>query len=323
MAANAQMGMTMMKTHREMLRRTVTSIYDLFQTGQIENLVSLIDKEARLDCNAWCDYNPFRGMCFGRGEIREWLTDYRSAVEITKMQYQIIEVDEARGTVLTQVVKQGKHRLTNKPFTYTGWDMTTFRNGRVCHMKFWGDDREYAKAAKTPAIETAYKMSMAFFQKDQAAMKQLCGAAKMKFLSNSMDPKAGEWTMDQWMELMKRYDWQYTQRRMIFGSKNHVILEYKCSQWSDMETGQSLMGHRPEFFRFYVHVVCNDAGKVKEGQMHMTPQPSGFLFAKPNGGASKRGLVQHVMHSHRPRPQGMYEQSTRMHMRTAKQMQDC
>jgi len=290
-----------MKCHREMMRRNVDTIYDLFQTGQIENLVMLFDKEARMDCNAWCDYNPMRGMFKGRSEIREWLIDYKSAIEVQKIQHQICDVDEARGTVLCQIMMQGKHRVTDKAFTYQGWDLWQFRRGHVYRMKFWGNDQEFAKASKTPAIECAYKLAMAFFSHDKATMQKLMGQAKVKFMSNSQDPKTGQWTMDQWMDLVKRYDWQYTSRRMIFGSKNHVILEYRCSQWSDCETGQSLMGHRPEFFRFYTHVVCDDRGAVRECEMHMTPQPSGFLFAKPNGGASKRGLIQHVQHAARPR----------------------
>jgi len=301
-------GMTMMKTHREMLKRKVDNMYDLFRTGQIENMVSLMDKEARLDCNGWCDYNPMRGVFMGRSAIRQWMCEYRSAVEIQKFEHQICEIDEARGTVLTKVTKQGRFRSTGKQFTYTGWDMCVFRNGRMWRMKFWGDDRQFAKASKTPAVETVYKMVMAFFKQDTTALKQLAGHAHIKFHSNGMDPKTGTWTMDQWLELRKRYDWQYTSRRMVFGSRNHVIIEYTCSQWSDAETGQSLMGHRPEFFRFYMHVVCDDAGRVKECEMHMTPQPSGMLFAKPNGSASKRGLIQHVAHTHQPRMQGCYEQ---------------
>jgi len=298
---DAASGLAMMNVHREMLKRTICTVYELFQNGQIESLSMMLDKEVRLDCNGLCDYNPMRGMFMGRSAIRQWMCEYRSAVELKAYKWEIAEVDEARGTVLVRVMAEGKFRSTEKPFQYHGWDMMTFKNGHLWRMKFWGDDRQFAKASKTPATETAYKVAMAFFQKDMATLKQVVGAAKMKFHSNGVDPKTGAWTMDQWMELMQRYDFQYTSRRMVHGSKNHVILEYRCSQWSDAETGQSLMGHRPEFFRFYTHVVCDDAGRLKECEMHMTPQPSGFLFAKPNGGASKRGLVQHVQHAHMPR----------------------
>jgi len=290
-----------MKTHRQMMERTVSTMYELFQTCQIENLVSMIDKEARFDCTGFCDYNPFRGMFKGRSEIREWLIDHKSAIELKQYRWQISEVDEARGTVLVQLQVQGKVRNTDKPFTFAGFDLITFRNGHVYRMKCWGDDREFAKATKTPATEQAYKIAMAFFQRDMATMKKVCGNAKIKFQSNDQDPKTGVWTLDQWMQLIQKYDWQYTSRRLVFSSKNHVIMEYRCSHFCDQQTGQSLMGHRPEFFRFYSHVVCADNGAVQEMEMHMSPQPSGFLFAKPNGGANKPGLRQHVQHAHIPR----------------------
>merc|ERR1719391_1467467 len=286
--AGAAHGMVQMKTHREMMQRIVTNIYELQQGGQVEQLVLHLDKECRLDASGWCDYNPWRGMFKGRQEIREWMVDYRSAVEQKSFKYQIAEIDEARGTVLVQLQIQGKFRSTAKDFNYMGW----------------GDDRELAKAAKTPATETAFKLAMAFFQHDMSTMKKLMGNAKIKFLSNGVDPKTGQWTIDQWMDMMKRYDYQYTARRLVLNGKNHVILEYRASQYCDTETGQSLMGHRPEFFRFYAHTVCDDQGRVREMEMHMDPQPSGFLFAKPNGGASKRGLLQHVQHAHEPRMMG-------------------
>jgi len=289
-----------MKTHRQMMERTVSTMYDLFQTCQIETLVSMIDKECRLDCTGFCDYNPFRGMFKGRSEIREWLIDHKSAVEIAQYRWQICEVDEARGTVLVQLQVQGKIRNTGKPFNYNGFDLMTFRNGHIYRMKFWGDDREFAHATKTQATEVAFKIAIAFFQRDMATMKKLVGNAKIKFQSNSVDPKTGVWSMDQWMQLIQKYDWQYTSRRVVFSSKNHVIMEYRASHWRDMETGQSMMGHRPEFFRFYTHLVCADNGAVQEMEMHMSPQPSGMLFAKPNGAASKRHLNQHVQHAHVP-----------------------
>jgi len=293
--------MAIMKTHRQMMERTVSTMYELFQTCQIENLVAMMDKEARLDSTAFCDYNPFRGMYRGRSEIRQHFIDYKSAVELSQYRYQISEIDEARGTVLVQVQAHGKFRSTGNGFTFSGWEMLTFRNGHVWRMKFWGDDREFAHASKTPAAVKAYNVAQCFFNKDMAGMKKLCGNAKMKFHSNGMDPKTGEWSVDQWMQMMQKYDFQYTSRRMVFGSKNHVILEYRCSHWCDNQTGQSLMGHRPEFFRFFTHVICDDAGNIREYEMHMSPQPSGFLFAKPHGGASKPGLIQHVQHSHMPR----------------------
>jgi len=308
----AATGMVQMKNHREMMKRTVTNIYELFQSGQLESLAMLLDKECRLDCNALCDYNPLRGMFKGRQEIREWMIDYRSAVELKQFQWQICEVDEARGTVLIRIQNQGKIRNTDKAFNYMGWDMIQFRNGHVYRMKFWGDDREFAKACKTPATEMVFKIAMAFFNKDMGSLKKLVGNAKMKFFSNGVDPRTGQWSIDQWMEMMNRYDYQYTQRRLVFNSKTHVIIEYKGSQFSDCETGQSLMGHRPEFFRFYIHSVCDDNGRLRECEMHMTPQPSGFLFAKPNGGASRRGLVQHVQHAHVPQ-QMMGKHAQRAH----------
>jgi len=307
----AATGQMMQKCHRQMMERTVQTMYELFQTCQIENMCAMIDQECRLDCTAFCDYNPFRGMYRGRSEIREWLIDHKSAVELKQYRFQVAEIDEARGTVLVQVQTQGKMRSTGKDFSFMGWDLVTFRNGHVYRMKCWGDDREFAKASKTPAIEVACKIAMAFFQHDMATMKKFVGNGKMKFLSNGVDPKTGEWSLDQWMKLMQKYDWQYTQRRMLFGTKNHVIFEYRCSHWCDNETGQSMMGHRPEFFRFYHHVTCDDNGGVREIEMHMSPQPSGMLFAKPHGAASKVGLIQHVQHSHVPREMMMHMQQQR------------
>jgi len=295
-----QMGLEIRNAHREMLTRTVCTVYELFQSQQIEALTMMLDKEARLDTTGFCDYNPMRGMFHGRPEIREYLIQHKSAVELKAYKWEIKDIDEARGTVLVHVKAEGKFRSTDKPFTYHGHDLLQFRQGHLWRMKFWGNDMEFAKASKTPATEMAYQVAMAFFKKDTATLKKLCGQAQMKFHSNGMDPKTGTWNIDQWMDLMKRYDFQYTERRLIHGGKNHVMLEYRCSQWSDMQTGQSLMGHRPEFFRFYVHMVCEDNGRLEECQMHMTPQPSGFLFAKPNGGASKKGLTQHVQHAHMP-----------------------
>jgi len=289
--------MALMKTHREMMKRTISSMYELFGTGQIESLAQLLDKDARLDCTAYLDYNPGRGMFFGRSEIREWFSERRAAVEFSSFKWQISEVDEARGTVLVQKTIQGKYRSTGKSFTFPGFDMMSFRNGQIYRMKFWGDDREMAHASKTPACEAAFKLTRAFFEKDMATMQKLMGNAKMTFHGASIDPKVGNWSLAQWMEAMKKYEYQYTARKVIFQSKNHVIIEERCSHWADAETGQSLMGHRPEEFRMYHHLLTDDQGKPRELQMHMSPTPSGFLHCKPNGGANKRGLVQHVQHT--------------------------
>jgi len=287
-------GMEIMKTRRQMMERAVSRIYELFQSDQIESLVNMMDKDARLDASAFCDYNPFQGMYDGRSAIRERFVDYKSAVELTQHRYQISEIDEVRGTVLVHVQAHGKFRSTGNAFAFSGWEMLTLRNGHIWRMKFWGGDREFAHASKTPAAVKAYNMAQCFFNNDMAGMRSLCGNAKMKFHSNGMDPKTGEWTVDQWMKMMQKYDFQYTSRGVLFDSKNHVILEYRCSHWCDNQTGQSLMGHRPELFRFLSHVICDDAGNIRECEMHMSPQPSGFLFAKPHGGASKLGLTQHV-----------------------------
>ena len=56
----AATGVAIMKCHREMMKGTVCNVYELFESGQIENLTTHIDQEARLDCTALCDYN--RGM---------------------------------------------------------------------------------------------------------------------------------------------------------------------------------------------------------------------------------------------------------------------
>jgi len=299
----AATGMAIMKTHREMMRRTVCSVYELFENGQIENLCQLIDKDARLDCSAFCDYNPMRGMYFGRSDIREWLIERKSAVELKSYKWQICEVDEARGTVLVQLMVQGKFRITEKSFNFNGFDLMHFRNGRIHRMKFWGDDREMAKASKTPATELAFKIAHAFFNQDQATMQKLIGNGKMAFHGANVNPSVGQWTVQQWMEHVKKHEFQYTSRRMVFQSKNHVILEYRASHFRIAETGQSLLGHRPEHFRFYAHLMCDDQMRVREYQMHMSPSPSGFLFAKPLGGANKPGLIQHVQHAHEMRAQ--------------------
>merc|ERR1711915_654739 len=100
---------------------------------------------------------------------------------------------------------------------------------------------------------------------------------------NAVDPSVGVWTTDQWLELARMFYFEYTSSRMIHCTRNRAIVEYTASNWGIVETGQSLMGSTPKEFRFFVHVTTDDQGKLVESEMHMTPQPSGFLFTLPSG----------------------------------------
>merc|ERR1712083_561815 len=174
---------------------------------------------------------------------------------------------------------------TGKAFKYAGHDLIRFENGHPVSMKMWGDDREAVKAGATLAKEMFHKLEMAYFTRDIKTFRSLMGNGKISVLGGQSNPAVGVWNTDKFVEVFGMFNWRHSGSRVLHSSKNRVIVEYTDTNWEIAETGQTLMGPKPEDFRFYCELIVNDQGKVVLLETHMTPQPSPFLFTRPGGGS--------------------------------------
>jgi len=271
------------RTSADMMKQTTRTVYEMYKNGQMEDVVMMMDKDITWDFSA---SRVPGGVYRGRDQIRQSYMNHMADLEMTSYTYDILEADEGRGTVLVHVEMKGKMRKTGKSFHFQGYNLLRFENGIIKYMKCWGNERDMVKASMTPAMETFEKIEKAFFSGDMDTLRTVTGKAKITALGNTVDPAVGVWTHEQWMEKVQMFYWEYTSMEVIHATKNRVMVAYTANHWGIKETGQSLMGHKPEDFRFYVHMETDDSGTLKAMELHMTPQPSEFLFARPSGGAS-------------------------------------
>jgi len=269
-----------------MMKATVKNMYELWKEGQIEDTVNLFACDVQWDATALRD-TPNAGWFRGRDQVRTMMNNFIAAMDMSSFNYEFVEADEGRGTVLSRVTKKGKFRNTQKSFVFQENHLFSFENGRCNRIKLWADQRDMREAATTPIMELQRKLEAALFSSDLKELKKLTGDVKVEMLGDleaCESCKGPLVTVEEWMESLKHFRMSFNSNQIIHASDHYILVEWTLDDYSYLPTEKSLMGHRPEDFRMYNMLACDGKGKLTKWQIHSAPVPSTFLFM-PTGGS--------------------------------------
>jgi len=270
----------------EMMKSTVKNIYELFKDAQIEDVVSSFTCDVQWDATALRGVNG--GWFRGRDEVRTMLNNLLAAVDVNGFKYEFVEADEGRGTILSRITMKGKFRNTKKSFVFQENHLFSFENGRCNKIKLWADQREMTDAATNKIMELQRQVEVAFFSGDVSKLTELTGGVKIELLGQDESCcegcKGPFVTAEEWMDSLKHFRINFNGNEIIHASDHFILVEWTMDEYTFGPTEQSLLGHKPEDFRMFNMLECDDSGKLKKWQIHSAPVPSQFLFM-PTGGS--------------------------------------
>lgn len=271
------------KPSGEMMKTSLKNMYELFKMGQIEDLVNLFARN--IDWDATALRSVLGGQYNGRDEVRTMMNRLIAAVDISSFTYEFVEADEGHGTTLSRITMKGKYRNTEKSFVFMENHLCTWRNGQLIKIKLWGDQRDMMKSSTNKIMQLQRDLETAFFARDIGRLKQLAGNVKVDVLTcPDSYPRCGPMKVEDWMkDMQENFHMKFNGNRIVHASEHYLLAEWTMDEYSYIPTGRSLMGHKPEDFRMFNMIACDDKGKLTKWEIHSTPVPSNFLFMETGG----------------------------------------